>query len=60
MDSNDKSFCTQGNQKNGQKISVFAIRFYAWSAYVFSEDSFHEYLGCKRNGFTVKERWNSC
>ncbi len=32
---NDKSFCTQGNQKNGQKISVFAIRFYAWSAYVF-------------------------
>lgn len=51
---NDRSFCTQGNQKNGQKISVFAIRFYAWSAYVFSEDSF---VGTLNGRYDVRERF---
>lgn len=51
---NDKSFCTQGNQKNGQKISVFAIRFYAWSAYAFSEDSF---VGTLNGRYDVRERF---
>lgn len=52
---NDRSFCTQGNRKNGQKISVFAIRFYAWSAYVFSEDSF---VGTLNGRYDVRERFS--
>lgn len=52
---NDRSFCIQGNVKNGQRISVFAIRFYAWSAYVFSEDSF---TGTVNGRYDVRERFS--
>lgn len=51
---NDSSFFLQGNQKNACKISVFAIRFYAWSAYVFSEDSF---AGTVNKHYDVRERF---
>ena len=37
---NDCSFHTHGNGTIGHMVSTFAIRFYAWSAYVFSDDSF--------------------
>lgn len=36
---NDRSFLAHANKKTGHRITVFAIRFYAWSAYLFSEDS---------------------
>ncbi|MCI8307954.1 MAG: AraC family transcriptional regulator [Lachnospiraceae bacterium] len=52
---NDRSFCSQGNKKTGQRISVFAIRFYAWSAYVFSEDSF---MGTVNGRYDVRERFS--
>lgn len=51
---NDRSFYTQGNEKDGQRISMFAIRFYAWSAYVFSEDSF---TGTVNGTYDVRERF---
>lgn len=51
---NDRSFCAQGNQK-GQKVSLFGIRFYAWSAYVFSEDSF---MGTVNGRYDVRERFS--
>lgn len=37
---NDRSFHTHGNGTIGHMVSTFAIRFYAWSAYAFSDDSF--------------------
>lgn len=37
---NDRSFYSCGCRKPGHSISVFAVRFYAWNAYVFAEDSF--------------------
>lgn len=52
---NDRSFFTQGNQNAGHKIFRFAIRFYAWSAYVFSEDSF---TGTVNGRYDVRERYN--
>lgn len=52
---NDRSFYAQGHQKTGQKISVFAIRFYAWSVYVFSEDSFK---GTVNGRYDVRERFS--
>ena len=52
---NDRSFFAQNNKKSGQKISVFAIRFYAWSAYVFSEDSF---VGTVNGRYDVRERFS--
>lgn len=36
---NDASFWDYGNKKSGHLVSVFAIRFFAWGAYAFSEDS---------------------
>lgn len=36
---NDKSFSSCSEKKPGHLISVFAIRFYAWGAYAFSEDT---------------------
>lgn len=36
---NDASFCNSDDRKCGHLISTFAIRFYAWGAYAFSEDS---------------------
>lgn len=40
---NDHSFYTHGGRQ-GHLISMFAIRFYAWSAHVFAEDSFKSTL----------------
>lgn len=36
---NDRPFSTCGARGDGHAVSVFAIRFYAWRAYVFAEDS---------------------
>ena len=36
---NDVSFSKTGDSMNGHLVSVFAIRFYAWGACAFSEDS---------------------
>lgn len=36
---NDCSFHTHGNRTIGHMVSTFAIRFYAWSAYAFADDS---------------------
>lgn len=51
----DESFLVQNNKKIGHKISVFAIRFYAWSAYVFSEESF---VGTVNGRFDVREKFS--
>lgn len=51
---NDRSFYVHSNEKAGHRISVFAIRFYAWSAYVFSEDSF---VGTLNERSDVRERY---
>lgn len=39
---NDTSFLEKDNTKNGHLVSIFAIRFYAWGAYKFSQDSMKE------------------
>lgn len=52
---NDRSFWLRTKPNTGHKISVFAIRFYAWSAYFFSEDSF---IGTVNNRYDVRERFN--
>lgn len=44
---NDVSFSKTDNLSNGHLISLFAIRFYAWGACAFSEDSMKD----TRNGF---------
>lgn len=36
---NDSSFFVSGHTKSDHAVSRFAIRFYAWTAYAFSEDS---------------------
>lgn len=36
---NDHSFYAHKEGKAGHLVSIFAIRFYAWGAYVFAEDS---------------------
>lgn len=52
---NDRAFLSSKSQKAGYKISVFAIRFYAWTAYVFSEDSF---VGSVNGRYDVREKYN--
>ncbi len=52
---NDRAFLSSKSHKAGYKISVFAIRFYAWTAYVFSEDSF---AGTVNGRYDVRERYN--
>lgn len=44
---NDTSFLARDEFVSGHLISTFAIRFYGWGAYVFSEDSMKDTL----NGF---------
>lgn len=51
---NDRSFFSRENHENDRKISTFAIRFYAWSVYVFSEDSFD---GTVNRHYDVRERF---
>ena len=36
---NDVSFWDYDKRESGHLVSIFAIRFFAWNAYVFSEDS---------------------
>lgn len=36
---NDRSFYAFGEKNAGHAVATFSIRFFAWSAYVFSEDS---------------------
>lgn len=36
---NDYSFHAHGNGNKGHMVSTFAIRFFAWSAYAFADDS---------------------
>ncbi len=43
----DCSVIAEAEQKNGKEISTFAIRFYAWSACLFSEESMRD----TKNGF---------
>lgn len=50
----DRSFYVHNSGKAGHRISVFAIRFYAWSAYVFSEDSFK---GTVNGTYDARERF---
>lgn len=51
----DRSFWMQNSKKPGHKIFTFAIRFYAWSAYLFSEDSF---AGTINGRCDVRERFS--
>lgn len=51
---NDRSFFTCSDKKSLHKLSVFAIRFYAWSAYLFSEDSL---TGTVNGRYDVRERF---
>lgn len=51
---NDRSFFVTNNHQTIHKISVFAIRFYAWNAYLFSEDSF---AGTVNGRYDVRERY---
>lgn len=44
---NDTAFSDCHEEKTGHLISVFAIRFYAWGVYAFSEDSLKDTV----NGF---------
>lgn len=44
---NDSSFCDRDDTECGHMISIFAIRFYAWGAYAFSEDFMKDTI----NGF---------
>lgn len=44
---NDTSFLARDESVSGHLISTFAIRFYGWGAYAFSEDSMRDTL----NGF---------
>jgi AraC-like DNA-binding protein len=37
---NDKSFVSCDKSRDGHFVSTFCIRFYAWGAYAFAEDSF--------------------
>lgn len=39
MGVNDISFRAHGNGTIGHMVSTYAIRFYAWSAYAFCDDS---------------------
>ncbi|MCM1254275.1 MAG: helix-turn-helix domain-containing protein [Clostridium sp.] len=51
---NDRSFYAGNDHKAGHEVATFAIRFYAWSAYVFSEDSF---MGTVNGYYDVGERF---
>ncbi len=52
---NDSSFYVHNDREVEHKMSVFAIRFYAWGAYIFSEDSF---AGTVNGRYDVRERFN--
>lgn len=52
---NDRSFFIRSNHNAENKMAVFAIRFYAWGAYAFCEDSF---VGTVNGRYDVKERFS--
>lgn len=52
---NDRGFISPKNYQTEHREFVFAIRFYAWSAYVFCEDSF---TGTVNGCFDVRERFS--
>lgn len=41
---NDKSFYALEKENSGHAVATFSIRFYAWSAYAFAEDSLRSTL----------------
>lgn len=51
---NDRSFFACMNGKSGHLMATFAIRFYAWNAYLFSDDSFR---GTANGCYEVGERF---
>lgn len=51
---NDRSLFIQSNHNAENKMEVFAIRFYAWGAYAFCEDSF---TGTVNGRYDVRERF---
>ena len=51
---NDRGFFIQSNHNAENKMEVFAIRFYAWGAYAFCEDSF---TGTVNGRYDVRERF---
>ena len=51
---NDRSFFIKSNHNAENKMEVFAIRFYAWGAYAFCEDSF---TGTVNGRYDVRERF---
>lgn len=52
---NDRSFFTRSNHNAENKMEVFAIRFYAWGAYAFCEDSF---VGTVNGRYDVREKFS--
>lgn len=52
---NDRSFYAYSTEKAGHETGLFAIRFYAWSAYVFSEDSL---AGTMNGNYDARERFD--
>ena len=52
---NDRSFFIRSNHNAENKMEVFAIRFYAWGAYAFCEDSF---VGTVNGRYDVRERFS--
>lgn len=52
---NDSSFYVHNEENNVHKMSVFAIRFYAWGDSVFAEDSF---AGTVNGRSDVRERFS--
>lgn len=57
--SNDRSFYANDPFGTGHLVSTFCIRFYAWGAYAFSEDSLSDTI----NGFfdvQSRFRWLDC
>lgn len=52
---NDRYFYGKGVAAKGHRVATFAIRFYAWAAYGFAEDSMR---GTVNGYFSVNERFH--
>lgn len=53
---NDRSFYALSGENAGHTVTTFAIRFYAWSAYVFAGDSLRSTLNGYCEADSVFER----
>lgn len=51
---NDRSFFSCDKSRDGHLVSTFCIRFYAWGAYAFSEDSF---IGTTNGFYDIASRF---